>query len=70
MLAIDIVERHDLNAANLEGGFDIHHAVPAAANQAKLELATIASDIRCGTPERGQSERGGGSGSNELSSID
>ena len=37
MVAIDIAQGDDLDAAGLEGGLDIDHAVPAAADEAELD---------------------------------
>ena len=69
VLAVHVAQRDHLDAAGLEGGLDVHHAVPAAADQAELELA-----VGIGGPEhrreRGECRRAHGGGVQELASRD
>ena len=39
MLAVDIAKRDDLGAAGLEGGLDVDHAPPAAADETEFDRA-------------------------------
>ena len=39
VFAVHVAQRDHLHAANLERSFDIHHAIPTAADEPELEFA-------------------------------
>jgi hypothetical protein len=67
--AVHVAQRDHFHAANLECGLDIHHAVPTAADQAKLERALRGGGAQH-RRERGECRRAHGGKVQELAARD